>query len=101
MAVDSPQRVDLENLLNSIFSSALHHQQMLLIHGLSAIYCLPRSTRMWVAIIPVLMAPFEVQWYIEVRPGQAAALFGDFSSSHVPHPDDQAYYVELALNVQV
>ena len=90
---------DIRNLITSIYRSILHHQEDLIIHGRSSVYALPRSKKMWVGPISVLLAPFQVQLYIEKDRTNSASIWGDFSSSHRPHPDDEDYYVDLALNV--
>jgi hypothetical protein len=82
----------------SIYNSVLHHQEQLIIHGRSSIYALPRSRKMWVTPIAVLLAPFQVQLYIEANRPQSASIWGDFRVSHHPHQDDAEYSVDLALN---
>lgn len=96
---NSVRGVALRDLLSEIYRSVLHHQESLFDQGISVIYCLPRSKRMWIPVISVLLAPFETQLYVESgREYSTAAIWGDFSASQRPHPDEQDYAVELALN---
>jgi hypothetical protein len=99
---DSEGGRKLRNLLTEIYRSILHHQKALIDQGIRAIYSLPRGKRMWIPVISVLLAPFETQLYIESgRDGSTAAIWGDFSHSQRPHPDELDYAVELALNTPI
>ncbi len=72
-----------------------------MIHGTSSVYALPRSQKMWIGPISVLLAPFEVQLYLEKDRIGRASIWGDFSDSQRPHPDEEDYYVDLALNAEM
>jgi hypothetical protein len=95
-----PERgIQWRNLLTEIYRSVLHHQESLIDQQVRAIYALSRSRRMWMSVISVLLAPFEIQLYMESgREGMGAAIWGDFTNSQRPHPDEEAYAVDLALN---
>ena len=91
--------IELSNLLHEIYRSILHHQESLINQRVSAVYTLPRSRRACMSVISVLLAPFETQLYIESgREGMSAAIWGDFTNSQRPHPGEEDYAVELALN---
>ena len=52
---------------------------------------------MWIGPISVLLAPFQVQLYLEKDRAYSASIWGDFSNIQRPHPDDKDYSVDLAL----
>jgi hypothetical protein len=90
--------IELRNLLHRIYQSVTHHQEQLIINGVSSVYALPRAKKFWVQVISVLLAPFEVPFYLEVGRAYTASIWGDFANSQRPHPEDEEYYVDLALN---
>lgn len=99
---DSPEGNEIRDLLRSIYRSVLHHQENLVIYGASSIYALPRANKMWIGPISVLLAPFQVQLFLEQgREYSRASIWGDFSRSQRPHHDDEEFYVEMALNTEM
>jgi hypothetical protein len=98
LVFNSPPGAELRELMHSIYRSVTHHQQQLLMNPGSCVYALPRAKKFWVQVIPVLLAPFHVQFYIESNRLSSASIWGDFSDSSRPHPGEEDFYVELALN---
>lgn len=96
---DSEEGQEIRDLLVSIYRSVLHHQENLIIYGMSSVYALARAAKMWIGPISALLAPFQTQLYLEMDRFSRASIWGDFSNSQRPHPDEEDYSVELALNV--
>jgi hypothetical protein len=69
----------------AIHQWVIHHQEQLIFHGVSSIYALPRAKKLWVQVIPVLLAPFEMQFYLESDRAYTASIWGDFANSQRPH----------------
>ena len=94
----------LVTLLRNIWLSVYHHQEQLVIGGVCAVYALPRARLgVWRQVIPVLLAAFQVQLYMEDNSPQAPqiSIWGDFSQSSRPHIDELAGAVTSALAVAV
>ena len=98
---NSPQGVEIRDLLHAIYQSVIHHQEQLIFHGVSSVYALPRAKKFWIQVIAVLLAPFDVQFYLESNRANTASIWGDFANSQRPHPADEDYYVDLALNMEM
>ena len=98
---DSPMGLIIQNLLIAIYHSVLYHQESLVLYGGSSVYILPPANRIWKGPISILLTPFQIQLYIEKREYGGASIWGDFSTSHYPHPDDEEFHIEMALNKEI
>jgi len=89
-------------LLRNIWLSCYHHQQQIVLGGGSCtVYALPRAGwRVWLNVIPVLLAAFQVQWYLEDKERQAS-LWADFATSARPHMHELIGAVIDALAVVI
>jgi len=91
----------LKPLLRNIWLSVYHHQEQVVIDRDCTIYDLPRARlKVLGRVIPVLLAAFGVQFYVEDNSPQVS-LLGDFSQSTRPLIQEIDDAVDEALAVAV